>query len=199
MKYQFVAIERRYASGGKEVAQKLSKGLGIPCYGNEILERAAEKYGTTPEYLERLEEKPTNSLLYSLVAMAKVNTTDHNILSDEDNLYLMEKDVINELAHGGPAVFIGHCSGEILKEKASVLNVFIHSSLEDRKERAVRQYGEELQRAENKMKRNDLRRSHFYSMNTGRKWNDMNNYDLILNTGRLGIDKCVAILKTCME
>ena len=69
--FQIVTIEREYASGGTQVGRLLGKALGVPVYGREILEIAAQESGTTPEYIEQLEETDTNSLLYSLVAMGR--------------------------------------------------------------------------------------------------------------------------------
>ena len=71
--FQIVTIEREYASGGTQVGRLLGKALGVPVYGREILEIAAQESGTTPEYIEQLEETDTNSLLYSLVAMGKTS------------------------------------------------------------------------------------------------------------------------------
>ena len=70
-KIAIITIEREYASGGSEIGKRVSQRLGIPVYGHEILEMAAKRGNTTPEYIEHLEETDTNSLLYSLLMMAK--------------------------------------------------------------------------------------------------------------------------------
>lgn len=67
-KYTMLAIERQYASGGRSIGKKVARTLGVPYYGREILEMAAERSGQTADYIEHLEETATNSLLYSLVA-----------------------------------------------------------------------------------------------------------------------------------
>ena len=64
-KIAIITIEREYASGGSEIGKRVSQRLGIPVYGHEILEMAAKRGNTTPEYIEHLEETDTNSLLYS--------------------------------------------------------------------------------------------------------------------------------------
>ena len=43
MKYNYITIEREYASGGTQIGEKLAKELGIPCYGREILEEVARQ------------------------------------------------------------------------------------------------------------------------------------------------------------
>ena len=83
--YRYVTIEREYASGGAQVGQLVGQALGVPVYGREILEMAAQEGGTTPEYMEHLEETDTNSLLYSLVAMAKTTQGQLPQISQADS------------------------------------------------------------------------------------------------------------------
>ena len=200
MKYQFISIERQYASGGTGISEKLAQELGIPCYGRQILELTAKECGTPVEYLEKMEEKATNSLLYSIAAMARISSGQGEVLSGEDKLYRMECDTITRLAAEGPAIFVGHCSVDILREKGyRVLHVYLHADKESRIRRAVEEYGVDPKKLDTIMRRNDVRRAQYYGSNTGRKWNDISQYDIALDTGSLGIDTCVAILKECMK
>ena len=48
---------------------------------------------------------------------------------------------------------------------------------------------------ESTRKRFDNKRSKYYYANTTRKWTDIKNYDIILNSTYLGIDGCVSVLK----
>ena len=70
--YKIIAIEREYASGGSEIGERLAAKLGIPCYGREILERAAQARGTTPEQIVHMEEATTGSFLYTIALAAKL-------------------------------------------------------------------------------------------------------------------------------
>lgn len=194
MRYNVIAIEREYASGGSEAGQKLSMKLGIPCYGREILEEVARMEGTTPGQIEHLEETATNSFLYSIAMISKAATGDSTGLSRESALYLAEARVITEMVAQGPCILVGRCAGWVLKERNDLLRVFIHADMEKRKERAVSEYGISADKAENVLKRFDKRRSNFYSANSGRKWDNKEGYDLILDSGRLSIDKCVDII-----
>ena len=109
--YRYVTIEREYASGGSLVGKLVGQALGIPVYGREILEIAAREGGTTPEYMEHLEETDTNSLLYSLVAMAKTTQGQLPQISQTDQLNLLESQIIQRLAQEGPCVLVGRCAG----------------------------------------------------------------------------------------
>ncbi len=88
MKYNIVTIEREYASGGREIGYRTAEKLGIPYYGKEILEMAAKKKGVSPEYLEELEETPTNSFFYSVYMLSKNLIGDTPSLPENDALLL---------------------------------------------------------------------------------------------------------------
>ena len=111
MKYRIIAIEREYASGGNEVGERTAERLGIPCYGQEVLNRAAEQLHTVPERLVHLEETTSNSLLYSLGMAARMAIGERDGLSEEGALYVAEERVIRDMALQGPCVSGGRCAG----------------------------------------------------------------------------------------
>ena len=65
-------IGRQFGSGGRKVGRTLAERLGIPFYDKEILTLAAKDSGLSEALFHNADEKPTSSLLYSLV-MGKVN------------------------------------------------------------------------------------------------------------------------------
>lgn len=196
MKYNYIAIEREYASGGTEIGEKLAEALGIPCYGREILEEVARENGTTPEQIQDLEESSNGSLLYSIAMVAKMMTGESSGISQENALYMAEAKTIYRLSQQGSGVFIGRCAGWVMKDRTDVLKVFIHAEPVFRRKRAAEIYGIHSARIENILKKFDKRRSNFYNANTGKKWDDKSGYHLILDSSRLGIDQCVEILRT---
>ena len=44
-----------------------------------------------------------------------------------------------------------------------------------------------------------MKRAGYYRANTGNDWNDMKQYDLVLDSSRLGIEGCVKVLKGLFE
>lgn len=194
MKYHIITIEREYASGGSEIGTRVGLQLDIPCYGKEVLERAAEKMNTVPERLVQLEETTSNSLLYSLGMANRVAIGERDGLSEEGALYVTEESVIREMAQQGPCVIVGRCAGWILRDRPDVLRVFIHADKEFRRKRARICYGIEDAKTDNVLKRFDRRRSNFYSANTCMRWDDKKGYHLVLDSSRLGIPACVDLI-----
>ena len=198
MKYHIITIEREYASAGREIAEKLANNLAIAQYSTEILHMAAQQLGTSVEHLEHLEETATSSLLYSLYMLSGATANIHSGTPTE-KLHVVEADIIRRLAKQGPAVIVGRCASHILRERSDVLRVFIRANMEQRAERARQVYGVDAAQLLQKLKQIDKRRENFYNASTGKKWRDSANYDLVLDSGTLGVQRCVEILETCVK
>ena len=195
MKYQYITIEREFGSGGTKIGEMLAKECHIPCYGHEILEAVASKHDISVEQIEQYEESVTNSFLYTVFVMSKAQSGDLNMLSEEGQVYLAEQAAIRQLAQNGPAVFMGHCACEALKEQKGVAKVFIHADEAFKKKRIQEDYGISPSRGEATMKRYDKKRANYYRANTMKRWDDYRNYDIVLDSSQLGIEGCVAVLK----
>lgn len=81
-----------------------------------------------------------------------------------------EQKVIRRFAAAQPAIFVGHCASEALKEYPNVVNVFIHcSSDEQKKERILHDYGIAPVQADVVRRKYDKKRANYYKANTERK------------------------------
>lgn len=192
-RYCIITIEREYASGGSLVGKLVGQALGIPVYGREILEIAAREGGTTPEYIEHLEETDTNSLLYSLVAMAKTVQGQLPQISKTDQLNLLEARIIQRLAQEGPCVIVGRCAGWVLRS-SPMCSTCSSTPTAKRLRRAVEEYGIPQDQAASVLHRFDHRRSNFYHANTGRSWREREGYHMVLDSGLLGVELCSQLL-----
>ena len=193
-KYSIIAIEREYASGGREIGERVAKALGFPSYGREILEMAAKRSGRSTSYFEHLEETATGSLLYSMSAMGQAARFQESGIPTADTLAVLESQIIEELARVGNCIIIGRCASWVLREREDVLTVFVHAPWEARVERAVSRYGVPAAEAESVLKKFDKRRAGYYRANAGRAWDDKAGYHLMLDSGKLGVDACVKII-----
>ena len=192
--YNIVTIEREYASGGSSIGRMVGERLDVPVYGREILEMAAKRGNTTPEYIEHLEETDTNSLLYSLLMMAKTASGQPASISGNDALNLLEGRIIEELARRGRCVIVGRCAGWVLRGRGDVLNVFIRADEEARIRRAVEEYGVPADQASAVLRSFDRRRANFYRANTNLAWKEKIGYHMVLDSGKLGPEVCADII-----
>lgn len=199
MKYHYAVIEREYGSAGTAIGAKLSEISGIPCYGSEILERVSDRLDIDIARIQQYEEKTTNSFLYSIYLMGRMQETAGNPLSNEDAIYLEEQKVIKDLAAKGPSIFVGRCAVNALDNRNDVLKVFIRADKPLRKERAIADYGIKSREADAVIQKFDKKRSNYYTVNTGKDWRDAANYHLILDSGKLGIEGCANIIRAAMN
>ena len=191
MSNRIIAIGRQFGSGGRTIGKKLAQKLGIPCYDEELLQRMAMESGYTPEYLKEHQEYAGSRNMFSHALTANFFSGN----SYQDDLWALQNKIIHELAEQGPCVFVGFCSEYILRKHDNCLRVFIHADLEKRAKRIVEQYGESDEAPEKRVKDSDRQRSRYYQYYTDLKWGATKNYHLSLNSGTLGIDRCVEILE----
>lgn len=194
MRVRYITIEREFGSGGSKIAAETAKQCGIACYGREIMETVAKEQNVSVKALEEYEESVSGSFLYSMFVMSQSQTGNPDLLSPEAKLYVAEARVIKNLAQQGPGIFVGHCASEALKDMDGVLRVFIHASDESKLARAIQDYGIPEKQVSAVCRKANRRRSNYYSFCTQKTWNDLNNYDLVLDSTRLGIEGCAAAL-----
>ena len=190
MAHKIITVSREFGSGGRTVGKHVAEKLGIPCYDNELLEKIAEESGLAKEYIaERGEYTPKGGWLATAFADRSVNG-----LSVQDYLWTVQRKLILEIAEKENCVIVGRCADYILEGKADLLKVFIHSPMEMRAERIVKLYGETDEAPEKRLRDKDKRRASYYQFYTDMEWGRAQNYHVSLDSGKLGIDKCVEII-----
>lgn len=195
MKVKYLVIEREYGSGGTEIAQLVAANTGLSCYGKQIIEKVSKKLKMPVEEIEKYEENVTGSIMYTLYMMAQAHTANANMLTKEGEIFVETQSEIQRIAKHGSAIFLGHCASEALKEENGVIKVFIRCSDEKMKQnRIMKDYGIEKDKVSYIQERYDKKRANFYYANTGCKWKDFNNYDIVLDSAVVGIEGCAAVL-----
>lgn len=190
MKNRIITISREFGSGGRTIGREVAQKLGIPCYDQELVDKIAEESGFAHSYIkERGEYAASSGWLAS--AFADRDFYGH---SHQDDLWAIQRKVILQLAEEGPCVIVGRCADYILRDTADCLTVFIHSDMASRAKRIVEQYGERSESPEKRLKDKDKRRIAYYQFYTDRRWGAIQNYHITLDSGVLGIERCVDIL-----
>ena len=185
-----ITISREFGSGGRTIGKEVAERLGIPCYDQELIEKSEEKSGLAKEFIaERGEYTLRGGWLANAFADRSLNG-----LSVQDYLWTIQRKTIIELAEKSDCVIVGRCADYILADKARLLKVFIHASIESRAKRIVEKYGESSEAPEKRLRDKDVRRSAYYHFYTDIEWGIAKNYDIALDSGTLGIDRCVDII-----
>ncbi|WP_125141221.1 AAA family ATPase [Clostridium transplantifaecale] len=199
MKKKIITISREYGSGGREVGLTVAKKLEMEFYDKELIEAAAKEIGFPVDLIADREQRLTNSLLYNfamgtLYGISYPKEPKITELPLTEQIYQAQKKAIEEAAKRGSCIFIGRCADYILKSRPDVLRVFIYADRDIRKRRAIEEYGEIEEYIDEFMYQTDKRRRIHYENYTNQKWGSRENYDLMLNSGDLGLEKCVELL-----
>ena len=171
------------------IAQAVADKMGIPLYNKELITRAAKKSGLTEEAIAASENQRSGSLIYSLYMMG-------NTMPLADQVYILQSNVIKELAAEGSCVILGRCGDYVLRDRPHVLRVFIYAPLEERIARAKARPGAKdmIDRQwEVQLAKHDRARASYYNYYTENRWGEAKNYDLCLNAA-LGLDTCADLI-----
>ena len=189
MSNRVITISREFGSGGRTVGKKVAQALGLPCYDRELLQKIAQESGFNENYVKDAGEYAPGGFLATAFSHRGFAPTN------EDYLWEVQYRVITELAEQGPCVIVGRCADYILRGKADCLRVFIHADLDFRARRIVEVYGEREASPEQRIRDKDKRRAAYHRFYTDMKWGHAQNYDITLNSGTLGIDRCAEIIQ----
>ena len=193
MKQGIITISREFGSGGRTIGKAVAQKLGIPCYDAELITEMAKQSGFAEDYVREAGEYAPGGLLNSMFTSRAGGPTN------EDILWQIQCNIVAQLAKKGPCVIVGRCGDYILRDRPDVLKVFVHADMAFRAKRIVEVYGQREESPEQRLKDKDKRRSTYYRFYTGRKWGQLDTYDLMLNSGVLGIKKCTELICTIFD
>lgn len=191
-----ITIGRQYGSGGRLVGHALAERLEIPYYDKELLVEAAKESGICQELIEDHDERPTHSLLFSLVTGTQTHADPSSFYMDmplNHRIFLAQFDAIRKIADQGPCVIVGRCADYVLRDYPNAINVFIKSDMAHRVARAIERGADPI-RAEDTIRKYDKQRASYYNYYATSTWGDVNNFDLCVDTGKLGIDNAVDLI-----
>ena len=194
MEKKIITISREFGSGGHTVGQQVAEALGIPFYDKELVEKVALESGFAPRFVEEHGEHSPGTSLFSYAFSSQGVPGAMNGMSVADFLWNVQCSVILQLAEQGPCVIVGRNADYILKDRPDCLHVFIHADKDVRAQRIVRLYGESEKTPQARLNEKDKRRKVNYQHYTGRTWGQAENYDICLDSGKLGVETCTQIL-----
>ena len=194
-----VTIARHFGSGGKTIGEMLANDLGINWYERDIIKMASEDSGISELLFNQADEKLSRTPLFFGKAKAEykgklISPKSDDFVSDQ-NLFNYQAKIMRELAEKESCVIIGRASDYVLKDYPNVVRVFVHASkeycIQQAKERAS-YIGKDYDKF---IEKTDKFRGDYYRYYTGQEWTDARNYDLCLNSERLGFEGTMEAIK----
>ena len=201
MEKVIITIARQFGSGGKTIGKMLADELGFKFYEREIIKMASDESGISEELFGEVDEK-TGTL--SRIHLPKVYTgglfsPQSSSFTSEQNLFNYQAKIIKEVADEGNCVIIGRCADFVLKDYPNMMSVFVHADRDFCKKMALERVSVPENEIGKYIDRIDKYRGAYYKAYTGHEWYDLRNFDLCLNSGKLGFEKCVDEIKAYMN
>lgn len=182
-KHFIITISREYGSGGRYIGKLVAEKLKINLYDKEIITKLSEETGLSTDYIRNHEQKTKI-----------IDNLNNNYYNPNNELFIKESELIKRLAHQESCVIIGRCSDYILKDEKNIIKIFIYSNMKNKIKRAVKYYKIDKEKAEKQINKiNKLRKNH-YKHYTNNDWDNKENYDLCINSDKLGIEKTVELI-----
>ena len=193
-----ITVSREFGSGGKAIGKLVAEKLGYKFYDAEIIDEVVKSSGLAKEIVEKYDEYAThkNSLLYSIAINA---TGTYNGLSVANQVQIAQINVIKKLAAEGNCVIIGRGADYILREREDCFHVFIRADMNFKSKRILEMYGDNGTRIEARLEDMDVRRRVFYRSFAMREWGVIENYNMVLDSGAIGLERCADIICVAAE
>ena len=187
-----ITISREAGSRGREVAEKLAQNTGFDLFHHEILESMIETSKNSRALLKTLDERGMN--IVEDIVSALVN--DHHLWPDEYTKLLLK--ILNTIGKHGNAVILGRGANCALG-KIDALKVRIVAPAVMRRKYLQKTRNLSYEDAEKLMHSTDANRTAFVRRYFNSDATDPANYDLILNTGFLSVDKAVQVIQCAIS
>ena len=182
-----LTVSREYGSGGYEVGRRVAEALNYRFYDKELIAELAEKTMMPESFITAAEDAPIRRNIFHEVFPVLARTANE----DADYIFREQGKFIVQLVEEGNCVIAGRRADYYLKDNPNALHLFFYADQAFKVERICRTENLTEDEAVKKIADMDKRRRTSYEYVTGRKWGDMHNYDRLICTSTLGLDKCV--------
>ncbi|WP_342758540.1 cytidylate kinase-like family protein [Kineothrix sedimenti] len=194
-----ITIARGFGSGGKEIGTKLAQRLGIPCYEHQILKLASEESGLNEALFGRVDEKLSGShlskMLQKIPFTSVVSPQDKRFESDI-NLFNIQAEIIRKLAATTSFIVLGKCADHVLKDCDNVVSFYVEAPRSACVKSIMNKMGVSEAQAHKLISKTDKYRADYYKYYTGGNyWTNPVNYDMTLNSDRIGRNECVDLVE----
>ncbi|MCI7369680.1 MAG: cytidylate kinase-like family protein [Firmicutes bacterium] len=184
-----ITIGRQHGSSGREIARLLAEKLNYKCYDKEIVDEAANHSDFSRDLIDAFDEKRMSAFIlhaggYGLNENFRLNM----------QVVSAQFDAMRNIAEKGNCIFVGRCADYILRDHDDLVSVFILGDMDERLKCLERRQGLDETEARKKIKEVDKDRSSFYRYYSDQTWGDAQNYDMCINSSKLGVEGTVQVI-----
>ncbi len=183
-----ISIGREFGSGGHKLAELLAKHYELPLYDHNLLREVASKMNVNYDTIKQYDEVKKRKIISRTV---RGMSSSH-----EKNIAELQFDFIKEKAKAGESfVVVGRCSESVLNGNSSVISIFVLGDIDEKIERVMKLYNKNKKESVALINAHDKYRKKYHNSHfPGKKWGDSRNYDLCINSSKLGMDATLKIV-----
>lgn len=192
---KLITIGREFGAGGGEIGRRVAKELGLEYYDKDIiLQTAVASKNLDPEQVRKWDERVPKNFGFAQSLFDFYNKPL------EEEIWQAQRDAIRALANRESCVIVGRNGDYILREFDHCLRVFIHAGFDWRVKRMTALMDQvPADQVAGDVKAVDKARKRYCEYYTHQTYGDARNYDLTLDTEKLGIDKAVELILKAAE
>ena len=184
-----ITIGRQHGSSGREIARLLAEKLNYKCYDKEIVDEAANHSDFSRDLIDAFDEKRMSAFIlhaggYGLNENFRLNM----------QVVSAQFEAMRNIADKGNCIFVGRCADYILRDHDDLVSVFILGDMDERLKCLERRQGLDEAEARKKITEVDKDRSSFYRYYSDQTWGDAQNYDMCINSSKLGVEGTVQVI-----
>lgn len=188
MENYVITIARGFGSGGRMIGMELANKLNITYIDNEILQMASEESGIGEAFFVHADERIHKSFLKksAINPIDRIITPASSKFISNENLFNYQKKIILRLAMEESCVIIGRAADYILRTFPNVVSVNIQAPMDACVDSIMNRMLVDEKEAERLIKTTDKYRADYYRYYTGKEWDNPVNYDICINSQRVG-------------
>lgn len=182
-----ITISRQLGAGGSVTGRAISEKFGFKYMDNEILRRAAEELGTDADDMKLLEESTEsiwNTVLGTSVGEMPYMSEGWYVPTGRQ-LFETQTELMRRAVEEDSCVLLGRCGSYIFRNEKKHIAIMLYADIESRLNRLA--YKESF-RGEGGLKalqKEDKNRARYFNTYTGKRWMDMECYDICLDTSKM--------------
>jgi cytidylate kinase len=195
-----VSISRELGAGGRTVGEAVASALGAPLLDERsFIDVLTHRHGLSPEFVAEHIERPPNAgerLIADLAAATAMLPIPAAQYHPEETIIEAVRETVIERAHAGHVVVIGHGGVSLLgwrPDGIRVLAILLRAGRAWRIEQLARRFAIDAAEARTRIERTDDARAKFQRHYFDSDPYDSRQYDLVLNTESLGLERATSI------
>ena len=188
-----ITVSRLYGSGGSEVAAVTAKLLGWSLLDNAVVDAVATRMGLSAAEVRDREERVPSLVerLTSAMAMGSQEWVSPMAAAakrpTDEQLIEVTRHIIEEAIARGSVVVVGRGAQEMQAEREDSLHVFCYAPRKALIARTMQREGVSAEEAARLVDSTNKERDQWVRLHWERDRRALENYDLSVNTERLGI------------